>query len=101
GIIIKSGRHLERLAEVDTVVFDKTGTLTHASPTVLDVLTYQDHVTGPHLLGLAAAAETKLQHPVAEALRTKARELKVNVPPCDETQYRPGPGVGGEGTGRC
>src|SRR5215472_5945047 len=80
GIIIKSGRHLERLAEVDTVVFDKTGTLTHGTPAVLDVLTYQDHITPGHLLGLAAAAETKLQHPVAEALRIKAKDLAVNIP---------------------
>ena len=86
GIIIKSGRHLERLAEVDTVVFDKTGTLTHGTPAILDVLTYQDHITPAHLLGLAAAAETRLNHPVAEALRAKARELAVNIPPCDETQ---------------
>ena len=28
-----------------------------------------------HLLGLAAAAETRLHHPVAEALRTRAKEL--------------------------
>jgi heavy metal translocating P-type ATPase len=99
GIIIKSGRHLERLAEIDTVVFDKTGTLTHGTPAVLDVLTYQDHITGPHLLGLAAAAETHLQHPVAEALRTKAKELAVNIPPCDETQYRIGLGVEGQVNG--
>jgi P-type Cu2+ transporter len=99
GIIIKSGRHLERLAEVDTVVFDKTGTLTHGSPQVLDVLTYQDHITAPHLLGLAAAAETKLQHPVAEALRSRARELQVNIPECDETQYRLGLGVEGQVNG--
>ena len=99
GIIIKSGRHLERLAEVDTIVFDKTGTLTHGTPAVLDVLTYQDHITPGHLLGLAAAAETKLQHPVAEALRIKAQELAVNIPPCDETQYRVGLGVEGQVNG--
>ena len=99
GIIIKSGRHLERLAEIDTVVFDKTGTLTYGVPAVLDILTYQDHVTPGHLLGLAAAAETKLQHPVAEALRIKAKELAVNVPPCEQTQYRIGLGVEGQVNG--
>src|SRR5215475_7630452 len=85
GIIIKSGRHLESLAEVDTVVFDKTGTLTHGTPAVLDVLSYQDHITPAHLVGLAAAAEVRLKHPVAEALRTKAKELAVNIPPCEES----------------
>ena len=99
GIIIKSGRHLERLSEVDTVVFDKTGTLTHGTPAVLDVLTYQDHITPRHLIGLAAAAETRLRHPVAEALRSKARELSANIPECDETQYRLGLGVEGQVNG--
>jgi Cu2+-exporting ATPase len=99
GIIIKSGAHMERLAEVDTVVFDKTGTLTRGSPAVLDVMSYNEHITPNHLLGLAAAAETKLTHPVAEALRSKARELRVNVPPCDETQYRLGLGVEGQVNG--
>jgi Cu2+-exporting ATPase len=95
GIIIKSGRHMERLAEVDTVVFDKTGTLTHGSPAVLDLIPYQDHITPAHLLGLAAAAETRLHHPVAAALRTRAAELQVNVPPCEETKYHVGLGVEG------
>jgi Cu2+-exporting ATPase len=99
GIIIKSGAHMERLAEVDTVVFDKTGTLTRGSPAVLDVISYLDNITPNHLLGLAAAAETKLTHPVAEALRGKARELRVNVPACDETQYRLGLGVEGQVNG--
>jgi Cu2+-exporting ATPase len=99
GIIIKSGRHLERLAEIDTVVFDKTGTLTHGTPAVLDVITYQDHITPQHLLGLAAAAETKLRHPVAEALRSKAKELAANIPECDETRYRLGLGVEGQVNG--
>jgi heavy metal translocating P-type ATPase len=99
GIIIKSGGHMEKLAGIDTVVFDKTGTLTRGTPAVIDVISYQDQITSNHLLGLAAAAETRLQHPVAEALRTRARELAVNVPACDETKYRIGLGVEGQVNG--
>jgi len=95
GIIIKSGGHMERLAEVDTVVFDKTGTLTHGTPAVVHVIMYEKYLTAEHLLGLAAAAEARLQHPVAEALRTRARQLAVNIPMCEETQYRIGLGVEG------
>jgi heavy metal translocating P-type ATPase len=99
GIIIKGGGHMEKLAGIDTVVFDKTGTLTRGTPAVMDVIPYQDHITSGHLLGLAAAAETRLQHPVAEALRVRARELAVNVPACDETKYRIGLGVEGQVNG--
>ena len=96
GIIIKSGAHMERLAQVDTVIFDKTGTLTHGSPAVLDVISYERNITARHLLGLAAAAETRLKHPVAEALRVKAHELGANIPYCEETKYRIGLGVEGQ-----
>jgi heavy metal translocating P-type ATPase len=96
GIIVKSGAHMERLAEADTVIFDKTGTLTHGSPAVLDVISYERGITERHLLGLAAAAETQLKHPVAEALRVKARELGANVPYCEQTTYRIGLGVEGQ-----
>jgi heavy metal translocating P-type ATPase len=99
GIIIKSGAHMERLAQVDTMIFDKTGTLTHGSPAVLDVISYERGITDRHLLGLAAAAETRLKHPVAEALRVKARALGANIPYCEETKYRIGLGVEGQVNG--
>ena len=99
GIVIKSGGHMEKLAKADTIVFDKTGTLTHGVPAIVDIIGYVDHITPGHLLGLATAAETRLHHPVAEALRTRALELAVNIPPCDETQYRVGLGVEGQVNG--
>jgi heavy metal translocating P-type ATPase len=99
GIIIKSGRHMERLSEVDTIIFDKTGTLTHGSPAVVDVISYEHSITARHLLGLAAAAETQLNHPVAAALRTKAAEMGANIPYCEETKYRIGLGVEGQVNG--
>jgi heavy metal translocating P-type ATPase len=94
GIIIKSGHHMERLAEVDTIVFDKTGTLTQGVPALGDVLSYNHRSFPPRtLLGLAASAEARLHHPVAEAICTRSRELEVEVPLCKEAHYRIGLGV--------
>jgi Cu2+-exporting ATPase len=100
GIIIKSGGHMEKLAEVDTIVFDKTGTLTHGEPQVIDVIAYLPHVSADDVLSLAVAAETRLQHPVAEALRACARERHLVPPPCDHTDYKVGLGVEGMVDGR-
>jgi Cu2+-exporting ATPase len=94
GILIKSGAHLEKLAEVDTIVFDKTGTLTSGSPHVLDLLCYNEkHFPPRHMLALAAAAEARLQHPVAEAIRGRTEQDQIQVPECGEVQYRAGRGV--------
>lgn len=94
GIIIKGGHYMERLAEVDTIVFDKTGTLTQGMPALGEVLSYDHRGFPPRtLLGLAASAEARLRHPVAEAICTRSRELEVDVPPCKEAHYRIGLGV--------
>ena len=90
---------MERLAEVDTIVFDKTGTLTHGTPEVVDIIPYQNHISVDHLLGLAVGAESRLQHPVAEALRTRARAREILVPLCDAPDYKVGLGVQGQVNG--
>lgn len=99
GIVIKSGGHMEKLADIDTVVFDKTGTLSYGTPHVTDIVSYSNHIDSNHLLSLAAAAETHLQHPVAEALRHRAKELDLQLPLCDETDYHIGLGVEGQVNG--
>lgn len=94
GIIIKSGAHMERLAEIDTLVFDKTGTLSHGVPAVVDVICYQEkHFSARDLLGFVAAAETRVKHPVAEAMRIKALEMEAEIPPCSAQQFHIGLGV--------
>jgi Cu2+-exporting ATPase len=96
GIIIKSGRHMERLAEVDTIIFDKTGTLTSGLPEVSQIIAYDENFSEIKLIGMAAAAESKLQHPVAEAIRRKARRLGCNITMCNEPKYSVGMGVEAE-----
>jgi heavy metal translocating P-type ATPase len=94
GILIKSGAHLEKLADADTIVFDKTGTLTSGVPHVLDAICYDERrFSSREILGLAAAAESRLQHPVAEAIRTRTRKDEIEVPECEDVHYRIGYGV--------
>jgi heavy metal translocating P-type ATPase len=100
GIIFRGGAHMERLAEVDTVIFDKTGTLTLGSPEVVDVISYAQDLADRHLVSLAAAVQTRLQHPLAAALRARAEELGVDIPVCADRKYEIGLGVEGRADGR-
>ena len=69
GIIVKSGRHMERLAEADTILFDKTGTLTRGHPEVVEIVSYQRRLDERRLIGLAAAAESRLAMVLLAPLR--------------------------------
>ncbi len=93
GILIRSGRAIEQLAKVDTIVFDKTGTLTQGSAGVVGIYTTAKAVDAEEVLRLAATAEQGLTHPVAEAIVRHARESEVAVGACDEWEYRVGQGV--------
>ena len=50
GILVRSGRTIEQLAEVDTVVFDKTGTLTQGQLTVVGIQTVPDRMSVERIL---------------------------------------------------
>ncbi|HTO28885.1 MAG TPA: heavy metal translocating P-type ATPase, partial [Devosia sp.] len=63
GILLKSGKGLEALAQVDTVVFDKTGTLTQGAPVWInrEALDEED-------AGIAVAMARHSQHPLSVAI---------------------------------
>jgi heavy metal translocating P-type ATPase len=73
GVLVKGGHYLERLARTDTIVFDKTGTLTRGTPRIVRVTSLGGMRVG-RLVGLAAAAEARQKHPIAEAIRQFARD---------------------------
>jgi Cu2+-exporting ATPase len=92
-ILVKGGRCLEQLAEVDTVVFDKTGTLTTGTPEVAAILPCGRALDSDTILALAASAEARLTHPVATAVVRAAQERGIPIPERDSSEYTIGQGV--------
>jgi Cu2+-exporting ATPase len=92
GILIKDGRALEGLKEVDTIVFDKTGTLTLEQPHVGSIYLCNGY-DEQALLTYAAAAEVKQSHPVAKAILHAAKEQKLLLPALNEASYQVGYGI--------
>jgi P-type Cu+ transporter len=91
GIFIKGGQYLEKLSSIDTIVFDKTGTLTKGHPEVTNVIPNQGY-NEIELLQLASSAEIKSEHPIAEAIVTKAREQ--SIPTLDVSEFNSISGYG-------
>ena len=67
GILIKGAEHLENAHKLTTIVLDKTGTITKGEPEVTDFLAVAD-IPVSELAGMAASAEKKSEHPLAQAI---------------------------------
>jgi len=93
GVLIRSGRAIEQLAQVDTIVFDKTGTLTQGNAGVVGIYSARAGLDDATILQLAATAEQGLTHPVAEAITRHARERQLPLRECAEWEFRVGQGV--------
>lgn len=81
GVLVKAGPFIEASANIRTVVFDKTGTLTTGKFHLQAVLPRpnQDQDT---LLGWAASAEQRSNHPLAQTIVNEAikRQLTLTEP---------------------
>ena len=92
GAFIKDGRVLEALPKIDIILFDKTGTLTETTPEVAAIICCTE-IEPNHLLALAAAAEQRLEHPIAQAILAQAEQLNLTLPEVTDSQYDLGLGV--------
>jgi Cu2+-exporting ATPase len=75
GILVKNRLALEEARAIDVVLFDKTGTLTTGRQGVVAVVPDQ-----PEVLRLAAAVESRSEHPIARAIVAAAKDRGVRVP---------------------
>ena len=73
GILIKSGEALQQAKEIDTVVLDKTGTITEGNLKVMDIFSWEKERSVQDILAIAAALESRSEHPLAEAVVAEAR----------------------------
>jgi len=96
GVLVRSGRTLELLADIDTIVFDKTGTLTTGEVMVVGVETIPGRLSPERILQLAASAEQRITHPVAMAIADYAQRQGVEILPRGDWDYQLGLGMRAE-----
>ena len=99
GVLIRNGEALETASRLTTIVLDKTGTITKGKPELTDVLPlsgFAEH----ELLQLAAMADKRSEHPLAEAIVRGARARGIEVGEPEEFKAIPGHGVAASVRGR-
>ncbi len=79
GVLIKGGVYLEEAGSLSVVAFDKTGTLTEGIPEVTEIIPLTD-MAEDKLLEIAAAIESRSEHPLAEAIVRKAKQGEIRFP---------------------
>ncbi|HTG46972.1 MAG TPA: heavy metal translocating P-type ATPase [Actinomycetota bacterium] len=92
GILFRGGEVFERARDVDTVLLDKTGTLTEGAMTLAAIVPAPGS-SDDEVLGLAAAAESGSEHPIARAVVDAARTRGITLPTAAATEVRPGAGA--------
>ena len=91
GILFKNAESLELLHKADIAVFDKTGTLTRGEAIVTDVVPFG--MSEDELLRIAASAENKSEHHIAEAIVRMAKQKKLKIGEPKRFRAIPGHGI--------
>lgn len=91
GVLFKGGVHLEKTATLRVVAFDKTGTLTSGQPSLQMVYALDGDEAS--LLTLAAAVESRSEHPLARAVVNAAQQRGLNLPETYDFRAITGQGV--------
>ena len=92
GILFKTAASLEAAGRTQIVALDKTGTITEGAPRVTDLLPAEG-VSETELLTLAAALESRSEHPLAKAVLADAETKAITSPEVTDFAALPGNGL--------
>ena len=92
GILFKTAASLEAAGRIQIVALDKTGTITEGAPRVTDLLPAEG-ITETELLTLAAALESRSEHPLAKAVLADAEAKAITPPEVTDFAALPGNGL--------
>lgn len=92
GILIKNAESLEKLHKINAIVVDKTGTITKGQPEVTDIIPTSNLSTN-EVLHILASLEHNSEHPLAAAIRAKAKLENIQISGVDNFQVLEGKGV--------
>ena len=92
GILFKTAASLEAAGRTQIVALDKTGTITEGAPRVTDLLPAEG-VSETELLTLAAALESRSEHPLAKAVLADAEAKAITFPEVTDFAALPGNGL--------
>ncbi|MEX0308101.1 MAG: heavy metal translocating P-type ATPase [Ruegeria sp.] len=96
GVLFRKGDALQALQQAKVVALDKTGTLTLGRPELEDVIT-TNNFDRAEVLRLAAAAESRSEHPIATAI---TRAGPTDLPELEEFESLTGLGLRAQVEGR-
>ena len=89
GILFKTAASLEETGRIEIAALDKTGTITGGDPQVTNVFTCRN-VSKDELLDVAAAVESRSEHPLAKAVSSHIGSTTLRISDYEEV---PGGGV--------
>ena len=92
GILFKTAASLEATGRTQIVALDKTGTITEGAPRVTDLLPAEG-VSETELLTLAAALESRSEHPLAKAVLACSEAKAITPPTVTDFAALPGNGL--------
>ncbi|MBD2093210.1 heavy metal translocating P-type ATPase [Microcoleus sp. FACHB-1515] len=98
GILVRSREAFERARNIKAIAFDKTGTLTEGKFGVQRI--FVEGIDESNAIAIAAALESRSEHPLAQAIVQAAADRRLTPPQADNFQSVTGKGVEGSIAGK-